>query len=151
MFPNLCRGRRVWLEVVGMRQATDGVPGLCQGPSPCPDYSWSLECGLLWGPHIYCIVWSFAEPAGFWFFLSGRRINLVSGKALMNGRVWIGDQVFLAWSFPSLYFYRLVPGKVYLNLTSDQTWRRQWHPTPVLLPGKSNGWRSLLGCSPWGR
>ena len=30
-------------------------------------------------------------------------------------------------------------------------WRRQWHPTPVLLPGKSRGWRSLVGCSQWGR
>ena len=30
-------------------------------------------------------------------------------------------------------------------------WRRQWHPTPVLLSGKSHGWRSLVGCSPWGR
>ena len=29
--------------------------------------------------------------------------------------------------------------------------RRQWHPTPVLLPEKSHGWRSLVGCSPWGR
>ena len=28
---------------------------------------------------------------------------------------------------------------------------RQWHPTPVLLPGKSHGRRSLVGCSPWGR
>ena len=28
---------------------------------------------------------------------------------------------------------------------------RQWHPTPVLLPGKSHGQRSLVGCSPWGR
>jgi len=27
--------------------------------------------------------------------------------------------------------------------------RRQWHPTPVLLPGKSHGQRSLVGCSPW--
>ena len=27
----------------------------------------------------------------------------------------------------------------------------QWQPTPVLLPGKSHGWRSLVGCSPWGR
>ena len=35
--------------------------------------------------------------------------------------------------------------------TSDEQWRRQWHPTPVLLPGKSRGWRSLVGCSPWGR
>ena len=31
------------------------------------------------------------------------------------------------------------------------TWRRQWHPTPVLLPGKSHGRRSLVGCNPWGR
>ena len=29
--------------------------------------------------------------------------------------------------------------------------RRQWHPTPVLLPGKSHGRSSLVGCSPWGR
>ena len=29
--------------------------------------------------------------------------------------------------------------------------RRQWQPTPVLLPGKSHGRRSLVGCSPWGR
>ena len=25
-----------------------------------------------------------------------------------------------------------------------------WHPTPVLLPGKSHGQSSLVGCSPWG-
>ena len=30
-------------------------------------------------------------------------------------------------------------------------WRRQWHPTPVLLPGKSHGRRSLVGCCLWGR
>ena len=28
--------------------------------------------------------------------------------------------------------------------------RRKWQPTPVLLPGNSRGWRSLVGCSPWG-
>ena len=28
--------------------------------------------------------------------------------------------------------------------------RRQWHPTLVLLPGESHGWRSLVSCSPWG-
>ena len=27
---------------------------------------------------------------------------------------------------------------------------RQWQPTLLLLPGKSHGWRSLVGCSPWG-
>ena len=29
--------------------------------------------------------------------------------------------------------------------------RRQWQPTPLLLPGKSHARRSLVGCSPWGR
>ena len=29
--------------------------------------------------------------------------------------------------------------------------RRRWHSTPVLLPGKSHGRRSLVGCSSWGR
>ena len=33
---------------------------------------------------------------------------------------------------------------------TTESWRRQWHPTPVLLPGKSHGWRSLVGHSPWG-
>ena len=28
--------------------------------------------------------------------------------------------------------------------------RRKWQPTPVLLPGKSYGWGSLVGYSPWG-
>ena len=36
------------------------------------------------------------------------------------------------------------------GIGSAFTWRRQWHPTPVLLPEKSHGWRSLVGCSPWG-
>ena len=36
-------------------------------------------------------------------------------------------------------------------LPYEQIWRRQWQPTPVLLPGKSHGRRSLVGCSPWGR
>ena len=35
--------------------------------------------------------------------------------------------------------------------TCNKQQRRQWEPTPVLLPGKSHGRRSLVGCSPWGR
>ena len=40
-------------------------------------------------------------------------------------------------------------GKIAANLLWNDG-LRQWHPTPVLLPGKSHGWRSLVGCSPWG-
>ena len=50
---------------------------------------------------------------------------------------WENPKVPLCFSLFSLYRY---------------LWRRrQWHPTPVLLPGKPHGWRSLEGCSPWGR
>ena len=38
-----------------------------------------------------------------------------------------------------------------LRTRRDLPRRRQWHPTLVLLPGKSHGWRSLVSCSPWGR
>ena len=43
-----------------------------------------------------------------------------------------------------LFFHRLI-----ISGISQQ--RRQWQPTPVLLPGKSHGRWSLVGCSPWGR
>ena len=38
-----------------------------------------------------------------------------------------------------------------LSLFTFMHWRRKWQPTPVFLPGESHGWRSLVGCSPWGR
>ena len=40
---------------------------------------------------------------------------------------------------------------VLIGQFSGHIWRRQWHPTPILLPGKSHGRKSLVGCSPWGR
>ena len=43
--------------------------------------------------------------------------------------------------FPSSFIHSLSP--VIL-------WRRKWQPTPVFLPGEFHGWRSLLGCGPWG-
>ena len=51
-----------------------------------------------------------------------------------------------------LHFVRgLITSSVILGFTSTRcSWRRQWQTTPVLLPGKSLGQRSLVGCSPWG-
>ena len=37
-----------------------------------------------------------------------------------------------------------------ISMTLGSVQRRQWQPTPVLLPGKSHGQGSLVGCSPWG-
>ena len=53
--------------------------------------------------------------------------------------------------FECIYFSAATvnTGDFFFLLSFDR--RRQWHPTPGLLPGKSHGWRSLVGCSPWGR
>ena len=52
-----------------------------------------------------------------------------------------------------LYFFAFFPEESFLFLIRDipafKNQRRQWRPTPVLLPGKSHGQRSLVGCNLW--
>ena len=50
---------------------------------------------------------------------------------------------------PQLRKPKCLKGHIYCLVKTSYR-RRQWHPTPVLLPGKSHGQRSLVGCSPWG-
>ena len=54
---------------------------------------------------------------------------------------------YVTWAFS---YIKPVTKSTHLNKASNTARRRQWHPTPVLLPGKSHGQRSLVGCSPWG-
>ena len=51
--------------------------------------------------------------------------------------------------YEELIFFRKTQ-LMLLSIISVYVWRRQWHPTPVLLPGKSHGRRSLVGCRPQG-
>ena len=37
-----------------------------------------------------------------------------------------------------------------LSVFTFMHWRRKWQPTPVFLPGESQGWGSLVGCGLWG-
>ena len=50
-----------------------------------------------------------------------------------------------------LYNYGFTPFDHAPICPPPNRWRRQWQPTPVLLPGKSHGRRSLVSYSPWGR
>ena len=54
------------------------------------------------------------------------------------------DPFFWVRYFIFVFFYKRI-----IHIGLEQI--RQWHPTPVFLPGKSHGRRSLEGCSPWGR
>ena len=49
------------------------------------------------------------------------------------------------------YHLTAVRAAIIKKSTNNKCWRGWWHLTPVLLPGKSHGWRSLVSCSPWGR
>ena len=69
------------------------------------------------------------------------RVGLCCDSELGLGQTLLGSSQRL-----TVYF-----GEIGFNHGNEHRWRRQWHPTPVLLPGKSHARRSLVGCSPWGR
>ena len=70
------------------------------------------------------------------------------GSLLEPGKQAISGNSHTVFLFYSCIFLRT---KLYLFVGSrNKGRRRQWQPTPVLLPGKSHGQRSLVGCSPWG-
>ena len=64
-------------------------------------------------------------------------------KQIMLQLVFLKTGATLQYLFASEYI--LCMNKVLFSVIQ----RRQWHPTPVLLPGKSHVRRSLVGCSPW--
>ena len=62
--------------------------------------------------------------------------------------------LYMRWSKYWSFSFSIIPSKEFPGMISAPYLihrRRQWQPTPVLLPGKSHGQRSLVGCSPWGR
>ena len=62
-------------------------------------------------------------------------------------------QCFLPLSFYTeckRLIYCLLALSVHMPVSSHRCQRRQWHPTPVLLPGKSHGQRGWAGYHPWG-
>ena len=51
----------------------------------------------------------------------------------------------------SQWFVKLSVNKSQLSLFTFMPWRRKWQPTPVFLPGESQGRGSLVGCRLWSR
>ena len=86
---------------------------------------------------------------------------LLSWKIILNGCL-VNWMPVLWWSeikeeaisyFSGLHFTLHCPlhcPGFFLEVSRSYKWRRQWQPTPVLLPGESHGRRSQVGCSPWG-
>ena len=73
-----------------------------------------------------------------------REVKSRHGHGIHCRCIWgVSGSLSLAWTWALVLVSDLIRCREHRR-------RRQWHPTPALLPGKSHGWRSLVGCSPWG-
>ena len=83
---------------------------------------------------------------------------LISYSQIQNKRLKKNERVkleeFFLWGFPGGSVVKKSPAGAGVHgfdpWAMKISWKRKWHPTPVFLPGKSHGQRSLAGCSPWG-
>ena len=79
------------------------------------------------------------------------------GPSKPQGKIWleIASKSILpyVWNESTQHLWMaIMTNRAYpLSYKYSSPCRRQWHPTPVLLPGKSHGRRSLVGCRLWGR
>ena len=91
----------------------------------------------------------------WWLLLFIFQCSLLFNEMLgFGGAHWV-EECTPKWYnqvLASLVAQRLkrLPGMRETWVRSLIPWRRKWQPTPVLLPGKSHGGRSLVGFSPWG-
>ena len=89
---------------------------------------------------------SFYLPAssvqGFWFLY----IFADTCICFIDSRRPTGSEVVLHCSFDFSFPW----GLMIFASSYVLIWRREWQPTPVFLPGESQGWGSLVGCRLWG-
>ena len=98
---------------------------------------------IYWDNHVVFIFWSIDMLCySNWFLHVELTLHSQGNSHLVT--VYI---LSYAAGFRFLAFFL----RIFLSIFIRDTWRRQWHPTPVLWPGKSHGRKSLVGCSPWGR
>ena len=79
-----------------------------------------------------------------------------SVKSILKFPLWlfcltfefIGLPWWLRWLRVCLAMQEMQETQIW-SWVGEIPWRRKWPPTPVYLPGKSYGQRSLVGCSPW--
>ena len=96
-----------------------------------------------------------------WSVVTTPTVDNKQSLAAETGKAMAPHSSILAWKIPwteepgglqSMGSHRV--GHDWSDLAAAtaaaESWRRQWQLTPVLLPAKSHGWRSLAGSSPWG-
>ena len=139
----------------------------------CPTLWDTVDCSPL-GSSVHGIFQARILGVGCYFLLQGTFSTKGSNPHILCLLHWQADSLLLSHlgspesimqrhkftqSLGILLFISKINFRTYISCTCwlvaflngcSKQWRRQWHPTPVVLPGKSHGRRSLVGCSPWG-
>ena len=108
----------------------------------------------MWGEnqHSPASVPPLAEDGDSWNMISALPHPLKGEVLIGSGKVadsrWVRGMACVSYPLPLSWDWEEWFGEQVCNKRC--VWRRQWHLTPKLLPGKSHGRRSLVGCSPWG-
>ena len=130
---------------------------------PKPLTLWTtINCGKFWKRWEYQTTW----PASWETRMqvrkqqlevdmeqqTGSKLEKEDIKAVYCNPAYLTSMQSTSWETLGWKKHKLdsrLPGEI--SITSDMQQRRQWRPAPVLLPGKSHGLRSMVGCSPWGQ
>ncbi|CAI9163732.1 unnamed protein product [Rangifer tarandus platyrhynchus] len=112
--------------------AHPGDPAVCKRPCPLGEARGSFSVSLF-------VVGRIMPPAKDVHILTPRIYRYITRKGVLRIPWWLRCKECLQCGRPG---FDLAVRKI--------PWRRRRQPTPVFLPGKSHGWRSLAGYSPWG-
>ena len=125
-----------------------------------------LQCSCLGNPIDWGAILGVANsgtPLSNWACITVRQVKLdmvIKQSCCAGQKVMAPHSSTLAWKIP----WTEEPGRLQsmgswrvghnwatsLSLFTFMHWRRKWHPTPVFLPGESQGRWSLVGCHLWG-
>ena len=96
-------------------------------PIGCGKWLWETDCWHIYVDLFRILNWYIDLPIGNF------------AKCIQDFlQVWLEEKQMM-------FFYYDTSFSLDIFISSYPTRRRQWHPTPVLLPGKPHGWRSLVG------
>ena len=120
---------------------------LCLVAQSCPTLCDPMDCSPL-GSSVHGILQAMSSSRGSSQPRGWTPVSHIAGRFFT---IWATReaQEYLEW-VASPFSRRSSWHRNRTGVSCIAGWRRQWHPTPVLSPGRSHGRRSLVGFSPWG-
>ena len=138
-----------WATVHGVAKESDTTEGTQHAHTPAHKTSESLARDQnSWS-------WATWHHQGYFLWSSIWIVMLSMGKngiaALLNLGVIRHILLDLYWKLRKIVGSSMAVNRMSLGLMfTFMNWKRKWQPTPVFLPGESQGWGSLVGCRLWG-